>query len=387
MKIIPGFKAPGFILAAAFLAGLGFGTSASAQEGPYLLIDLNSKTVTDLGTLGATDSRAFGINNAGQVVGWSVPAGGTPRAFITGPNGTGTRDLGTLGGSYSLAFGINDAGQVVGGSSTTGGQFHAFITGPNGRGMTDLGVLPGSVWQSVGYAINNTGQVTGESTTADARGHAFITGPNGVGMTDLGTLPGENSSMGKAINDAGQVAGEGEAGRRAFITGPNGVGMTDLGALDGTDRIEVNAINNAGYVAGNVTVKGAEGPFGPYTYHAFIAGPNGMGMTDLGTLGGSSYAYGINDAGQVVGESYTADGHPHAFITGPNGAGMTDLNSLVKLPVDHYLWTASAINDQGQVLVRVGTVPEPETYALLLTGLGLIGFIVRHKRREARKAN
>src|SRR4051812_10306707 len=38
----------GFILAAAFSAGLGFGTSASAQY----LVDLNSKTATELGTLG-----------------------------------------------------------------------------------------------------------------------------------------------------------------------------------------------------------------------------------------------------------------------------------------------------------------------------------------------
>ena len=98
MKIIRGFKVRGFILAAAFSAGLGFGTSASAQVTHSYLVDLNSKTVTDIGTLGGANTDARGINDAGQVVGCSDTAGGTSHAFITGPDGMGMRDLGTLGG-------------------------------------------------------------------------------------------------------------------------------------------------------------------------------------------------------------------------------------------------------------------------------------------------
>ena len=69
-------------------------------------------------------------------------------------------------------------------------------------------------------------------------------------------------------------------------------------------------------------------------------------MTDLGTLGGDySIAYGINDMGQVVGESTTDNGQTHAFITGPDGVGMTDLGTLGG---DYSL--AFGINDAGQVV-------------------------------------
>ena len=54
------------------------------------------------------------------------------------------------------------------------------------------------------------------------------------------------------------------------------------------------------------------------TDRAFFVDLNSKEVTDLGTLGrDSSYANGINDTGQVVGESTTANGQTHAFITGP----------------------------------------------------------------------
>ena len=104
-------------------------------------------------------------------------------------------------------------------------------------------------------------------------------------------------------------------------------------------------------------------------------------MTDLGALDGGnrSFATGINDAGQVVGWSATTAGGEHAFITGPNGVGMTDLNSLAPLPPGWVIRNAIGINNAGQVLI-VATIPEPETYALMLAGLGLMGFVARRQK-------
>lgn len=69
------------------------------------------------------------------------------RAFVW-QNGKIT-DLGTLGGTKSIATGINNLGQIVGYSSINSGQNHAFLW-QNGK-MTDLGTLGGE-W-SEAYSI------------------------------------------------------------------------------------------------------------------------------------------------------------------------------------------------------------------------------------------
>jgi probable HAF family extracellular repeat protein len=81
------------------------------------------------------------------------------------------------------------------------------------------------------------------------------------------------------------------------------------------------------------------------------AAPLAYTITDLGTLGGhSSAATAINDAGQVVGESQTAEGSLHPFLW--ERGVMTDLGTLP----DATAGRAAAISAAGQV---VGYVQGP----------------------------
>jgi probable HAF family extracellular repeat protein len=62
--------------------------------------------------------------------------------------------------------------------------------------------------------------------------------------------------------------------------------------------------------------------------HAFLSGPGGGALQDLGTLGGTiSYGNGVNASGQVAGWSENAGGLDHAFLY--SGGQMLDLNDLI----------------------------------------------------------
>ena len=98
--------------------------------------------------------------------------------------------------------------------------------------------------------------------------------------------------------------------------------------------------------------------------HAFLYA--GGTLTDLGTLPGgqSSYPYGINNNGQVVGFSDTSSGYDFAFLY--SGGTMTDLNSLILPNSGWTLVQATAINDNG-CIVGQGTNSTGQSHAFLLT--------------------
>jgi probable HAF family extracellular repeat protein len=105
---------------------------------------------TDLGTLGGSDTRALGINNAGQVVGVSDIDSTTHAVFLWDKE-HGMRPIITWDIYYDgcTPTAINESGAIVGFNNR--GQ--AFVWDPVG-GFNILG-------GGQAYDINNYGQITG----------------------------------------------------------------------------------------------------------------------------------------------------------------------------------------------------------------------------------
>lgn len=343
---------------------------------------------TDLGTLGGLNSIAYSINDAGNIVGSSNIAGDAAM-HATAWSGTTARDLGTLGGSDSYAYAINNAGQIAGASELTGNvATHAVFWG--GSAPIDLGTLGGT--NSYAYGINDAGRIVGSSSVAGS-GSAHATLWNGARATDLGAVPGSVGSYARSINDAGQIAGgsvfggAGTFANRATLW--NRSTPTAVDSLGGESvATGINAMGQAvgfGYLPNNTNSRALLWDHGS--------------MTALENLGGnSSFAAGINNAGQVVGWSFTIDPEIGRHAALWNGTAVTDLNRYLDpdmASAGWYLYDAVSINDSGWIvgtarnditreshayLLSVTEMPEPASYAMMLAGLAASALAARRRR-------
>ena len=147
-------------------------------------------------------------------------------------------------------------------------------------------------------------------------------------------------------------------------------------------------INNIGQVIGFT-----------YSTKGYVATVwNDTTPTYLGTIHGGlvqSMGLDINDAGQSVG--YSAGG-----ATLWNSDTPTNLNDFLNQSIKNEGWkltAADAINNNGVIVGRavntltgmnrtfiLSPAPEPETYAMMLCGLGLVSFAKRRRNKSSAKA-
>ena len=310
-----------------------------------------SFTVIDLGTLGGAESAAFGLNDLGEVVGWSTVPNGQMHA-CRWTEGVAV-DLGTLGGTQARAWAINNAGVVVGESLLAGGSgngnFKAFVV-KDGT-MSALPTLGGN-W-SVGYAINDAGFVAGIAANASQQEKMvrWNAGQAGNPITNLGPLTTHQRSRGYGINAGGFIAGWGYTPlggpNDALLYSPPVADIVQIGGFGQFQNAEAYDVSDAG------TVVGSSAPTSGGNWNATLWLPRAI--TTPVILGSFpdyeiSELYDINGGGAAVGRAYTfnASAEPsHAIYW--DGATLHDLNDLLPEGTEGFLFEARHVNESGTI--------------------------------------
>jgi hypothetical protein len=383
-----------FLRKVALVCGLGLVASANAANSyQYEVLNLGF-SITD-------------INNNGQVVGVSNGS-----AFYW-DSSSGVQNIGFLGRDKLYASALNDSGQVSG-FAWTGNEGEAFIWDKI-NGMQSLGNISAFNETSAftkAWDINNYGQVVGtyslESGSYPVRSNSFLWNESS-GMRDLthGSEDLEIRSVTK-INDLGQVLGTaigqvlGTANRGGFGVQPIVWDDTRGKTYIGESLYKAYNINNNGQVAGAKHEYSYSNLYGSGSVdHAAILDLGTGVIQDIGRLGGrKSRAMDLNDIGQVIGVSET-DEHTYrnnfkstVFIWDSTN-GIQDLNELIDPESGVTLRSVRSINNLGQIVadgyllnpVQVSAVPEPSTYALILSGLGLVGFMANRRKKTSSLIN
>lgn len=278
---------------------------------------------------GPVPGVAWGLNASAAVVG-SGGASAPYTAFLTLYGGGPSPLTGLFAGSDDTAYGVHPDGWAVGQSTGSVYLYPKAVKFAAG-GAVDL--APDS-YMGAARAVNASGAIAGWMY-ADKGFEAVIW--NGTSLVRFGP-----STFAYAINDGGVITGTQLVGltSRAFTWSAGG-SQVELPSLGGNTS-EGNGINNHGDVVGDSFRTGLLDEIAVYW-------PASGGAVDLGTLGGlTSSARDINNHGQIVGYARNAAGAAHAFLSDAGGP-MIDLNTLLPADSGWVLVSANAINDAGQI--------------------------------------
>lgn len=294
------------------------GTSLAAPA-PHFVV--NSVKISDLGTVGGTAAGALDVNDKNEIVGWAYTASNDMHAFFW--SGGSMNDIGpTISPGTSFASGINNAGQVTGWSDQHGQQM-GFLWNA-GSAITLFGPVantPPNI--TVAYKINDNGDICGavngptEAVTWQASG-PIITLP-GVsvptqafdinrrsGMTGYTSLnkawrwilsggvvvqsmavpwpapTGYGSGVGNAINDRAAVVGNfiatAVSNRHAFFWDGRAANSVDLGVFPKGVSSSAEDLNEQRFIVGRADEQYQALPTPQYSERAFLY------HTDFGML-------------------------------------------------------------------------------------------------------
>jgi uncharacterized membrane protein len=261
---------------------------------------LPSTVATQLEPITGGDySGAYGLNNAGVVVGEAKSGPGVAPIVAVSWAATATTptplSIVGLEGVNSAAYDINNNGAIVGEGEDALGNLVAVIWPNSGVGPIALPHLDPTNLGSSAYFISDGDVIVGESRDAAGNLQAVAWIPSNAGYgtpLQLTAMTGQVSSIALGVDLAGNIVGEAELadGIHGVVWSLTGAVVADLGVNtsaqaishgSGSDRIVgyVNALNGAD----QATVW------------------NRLDLTDKQEFDPFSQAYSVNDSFTIVG--------------------------------------------------------------------------------------
>ena len=324
---------------------------------------------------GSISTQALGLNDKGVIVGAYSDASGVSYGFVD-DNGAFTQlapssgaSCGSLAGICNQAWGVNNAGAVVGSFFTSDGAEHGFLYS-NGNYTTFTQLDAPGAEGTAAFGVSNNGIVVGQVQESSSDiGFTYDISTEQYSTFSLPGLPAGATFVPFGINDSDEVVGS-YVGPPTITPNPGGGGVTVtfgptytflytlgsssytllpqdpdavVGPLEGTLG---SGINDVGDLAGNYTVDGDVGfGFLPFAYldGAYV---NFSVFLPSDPSVDNSGADGINNLGDIVGYYSSApDGEFEGFLATP--------------------------------------VPEASSWAMALLGFAALGF-VGHRARAPR---
>jgi len=188
------------------LAVLALTVIATTSSAPLAFARNSERPLVTIDPDGSVDTRPFGINSSGEVVGLYTTADGKTHGFLLSEGGYTTIDF--AGALRTNALAINDDGQLVG-RYDIGTVAHGYLLSDGVFTTIDY---PGAAGFTVLTDIDPEGRMAGRYRSSDGKFHGF-TLTDGVFTTvdhlDENGLPdmGPQGVQGMAINPSGTVAG------------------------------------------------------------------------------------------------------------------------------------------------------------------------------------
>jgi Divergent InlB B-repeat domain/FG-GAP-like repeat len=320
--------------------------------------------VTSFEFPGAVSTSAFGINDAGQIVGSYVDSSGREHGFLKTGSTFTTIDYPGANTTTTRATGINNSGTIVGCYYTfvaPGACYYGFML--SGGTFTTI-TSPGS-FNTTPAGINDNTEIVG------MRGFPVTGFLWQGGSFSTIAYPGAASTYASGINDSAAIVGSWSSASGATQGYILERGAFDSLAFPAANSTNASAINEARQVVGNYFIPGSPNRAGGFLWRAGVFLPIDVG---LGTV-----VSGINNSNQIVGwHGFTGtqrgfvatfSGTPVlAHATPASGArGQANLDVLVTGAFTHFVQGATTATFEAGIAINSVTVHNPNQATVNVT--------------------